>query len=117
MRISDWSSDVCSSDLEAAIHFRHGRGDNHLVPRRQLTDDQLLDLVGNDLGLEGRFLAAEPGEQDQIVFVVDLVKNIGGIKAAPEYALYQADNLLGPLSPFVAQLLFNTTEEIGRAHV
>src|SRR3546814_9260832 len=61
MRISDWSSDVCSSDLAAALGGvagageraqRHavkavGEGDDHLAPRdlaRQL--DRRLDRVG-----------------------------------------------------------------------
>src|SRR3546814_18894962 len=31
MRISDWSSDVCSSDLEAAVYLKHLAGHEALV--------------------------------------------------------------------------------------
>src|SRR3546814_4480282 len=50
MRISDWSSDVCSSDLDAAVgravdvHVEDGQEDADLLPGSPL---------GNDLGLAG----------------------------------------------------------------
>src|SRR3546814_8610202 len=31
MRISDWSSDVCSSDLLCLVQLSDGKGDEHLV--------------------------------------------------------------------------------------
>src|SRR3546814_8478475 len=34
MRISDWSSDVCSSDLDAPSHVRHPDRGNGAGPRR-----------------------------------------------------------------------------------
>src|SRR3546814_20037270 len=44
MRISDWSSDVCSSDLEGP-HWRHGRDQGALVGRSQ-RDVELHDGKG-----------------------------------------------------------------------
>src|SRR3546814_4073841 len=62
MRISDWSSDVCSSDLEADQNADH-EGD-HLVPghRRQAATDrqiaaghqQAADIAGEDDAVIGR---------------------------------------------------------------
>src|SRR3546814_3012680 len=39
MRISDWSSDVCSSDLEPGLHPRNGRSGRALALRRALRMD------------------------------------------------------------------------------
>src|SRR3546814_6759374 len=72
MRISDWSSDVCSSDLRDRDHDRHGREqvDRQRV-RRSSAVGVALDLVLGGLGqdLEGlgelghRIDLAHPGQE------------------------------------------------------
>src|SRR3546814_5592010 len=42
MRISDWSSDVCSSDLEGGSNFKIGRGGNNLT---MIAVDPMHDLA------------------------------------------------------------------------
>src|SRR3546814_1731475 len=51
MRISDWSSDVCSSDLLAAIHARHGYAillDGHSIAAEvpRFFEGRLPDQIG-----------------------------------------------------------------------
>src|SRR3546814_9353733 len=43
MRISDWSSDVCSSDLEAAVYLKHLAGHEALV--RGDPHDRIGDVI------------------------------------------------------------------------
>src|SRR3546814_18173678 len=50
MRISDWSSDVCSSDLDAAGAFHNG-GNRQVVIRLQVTVDHGVDMAGRELGI------------------------------------------------------------------
>src|SRR3546814_5287367 len=45
MRISDWSSDVCSSDLPDVAHFRHGIW--HTLPHHNGPDDPHAGYAGN----------------------------------------------------------------------
>src|SRR3546814_1724887 len=55
MRISDWSSDVCSSDLRLRLRCQHGlllkllqfQGRRLLRPRHTRRIDRLFELVGN----------------------------------------------------------------------
>src|SRR3546814_13515632 len=54
MRISDWSSDVCSSDLSATV-LRGGRVSGHCTPA-QCSDQELAQLmVGEAAGLIGDY--------------------------------------------------------------
>src|SRR3546814_11362623 len=52
MRISDWSSDVCSSDLEVVEHPQHAERDRE-------GDDVRRDRLGDGV-LQGALLAATP---------------------------------------------------------
>src|SRR3546814_15740012 len=55
MRISDWSSDVCSSDLEDAEHDDHqetGQPAQYGADRRGDAADGAGDIVGDRLGIE-----------------------------------------------------------------
>src|SRR3546814_7676973 len=61
MRISDWSSDVCSSDLAGGYQF--------LPDRRQLVDfrtEQVDTLATGDLGVEP-VLLRDHADRDQLV--------------------------------------------------
>src|SRR3546814_5959968 len=81
MRISDWSSDVCSSDLERLLHIKASpRGSlsrsamvaSRLLARLQETDVEPLDLFDADLPpfggavIEGRYalLSGQPVAED-----------------------------------------------------
>src|SRR3546814_6852052 len=97
MRISDWSSDVCSSDLDiakienlvkGAIGFDAARGDMVAIGQRPFVKVE----------------DAEPAFWDQGWFL-PLVKQVGAILAA----------LLAFL--FVGRPLIKAAKEIGRAHV
>src|SRR3546814_16017065 len=64
MRISDWSSDVCSSDLTIKSHHNVGglpaRMNMKLVePLRELFKDEVRAL-GRELGLPGAFVGRHP---------------------------------------------------------
>src|SRR3546814_3966505 len=52
MRISDWSSDVCSSDLGTHIDRRPGRGEHvgSVLPHHPLDDDAVRSLRGIGVG-------------------------------------------------------------------
>src|SRR3546814_14361692 len=56
MRISDWSSDVCSSDLVAVL-ARFGDGANDLGARRRLEITQLFFQAGETARRHGYFIA------------------------------------------------------------
>src|SRR3546814_20853651 len=73
MRISDWSSDVCSSDLVAFM--RHaatlaqvaGRaGGDHVVPAGQAAERARRDMIESQLVPAAAILAAEAVAQEQI---------------------------------------------------
>src|SRR3546814_16989575 len=53
MRISDWSSDVCSSDLEALIREVARRGDEMRADAREAADGGNRNLSGNNAVLGG----------------------------------------------------------------
>src|SRR3546814_9495505 len=70
MRISDWSSDVCSSDLEDLLSY----GVTTQIEGRNLTDDELvgfafnlfiggLDTVSTNIAWQFRHLAENPDHQ------------------------------------------------------
>src|SRR3546814_3419207 len=116
MRISDWSSDVCSSDLVEAARSRT-EVIVGLVRRERLTLRQLLSSLA---GARGHFTMAGTPEQ-----VADLIEDWFVNGAADGF------NIMPPVLPamldvFVAEVipllrrrgLFRTAyEEIGRAHV
>src|SRR3546814_2915423 len=104
MRISDWSSDVCSSDLdgdvgaEAAVDLEQGVGES-LADRLDRLEDRLQQgvalLVGHDADLEGI------DEHDALLHP-DL--RGGDVEAQGSDEVFQRLELLEAL-------------EIGRAHV
>src|SRR3546814_14974857 len=58
MRISDWSSDVCSSDLdEEPLHLVGGHVTEELLP--QLVEQMFLQRVPNDVQPAGRQIDIE----------------------------------------------------------
>src|SRR3546814_6110850 len=51
MRISDWSSDVCSSDLPIAANCGYGRASFEFEPIRGLmAKEELLEMRGQEIG-------------------------------------------------------------------
>src|SRR3546814_8336833 len=92
MRISDWSSDVCSSDLEhvrpvvVGRHELSGRGDRLLqsdpvVLARDLAGAEALQVTGDELAVEQQE-AAGPQAGDQVD-----QRHFRGIGLAAEHAL------------------------------
>src|SRR3546814_10974628 len=81
MRISDWSSDVCSSDLKADLQRGEGR-----TPRRDARIMRGIDLV--EIGLVGEILDVD-AERDRLV---DLVRG-AGVEA--DIAGHRSDQRLG----------------------
>src|SRR3546814_2319799 len=61
MRISDWSSDVCSSDLHFAP-FLMRNSDDHTIKHRRMTEHNLLDLPGKHV---------EAARDDHVPLAVD----------------------------------------------
>src|SRR3546814_11659492 len=62
MRISDWSSDVCSSDLSAATAFVPARADivdRNGVPLARTIDGYSIRVVPSKLLSDRQYLAAE----------------------------------------------------------
>src|SRR3546814_7725690 len=51
MRISDWSSDVCSSDLDGAEHQEGAEDAEHEAKVADAVDDERLDRRGIGAGL------------------------------------------------------------------
>src|SRR3546814_13003554 len=62
MRISDWSSDVCSSDLSAPAHAVAARSQHHRVSGEQMVDGggQALSVQDHDGEGDGRSSAHDP---------------------------------------------------------
>src|SRR3546814_3330963 len=58
MRISDWSSDVCSSDLQLHIRCAGNAADDFL--QFLATGDQLVEIVTEELD---RYVRTDPGNQ------------------------------------------------------
>src|SRR3546814_10372451 len=69
MRISDWSSDVCSADLRRAVDERgfgdhlaaRGRDTRHRFARRQAGGDDILDHQHLGAGVDGEAAAQFEG--------------------------------------------------------
>src|SRR3546814_1513557 len=86
MRISDWSSDVCSSDLLLAGELRGERGD----PARLLLEEHRMHLGGVELG-------AARGLGDGIVQIAEAVDQLELARGAavPHAALRDLVDTLG----------------------
>src|SRR3546814_6604380 len=107
MRISDWSSDVCSSDLLPRLLGRqlHHRPD-HL--RRRRPHGPELHGAGEAVGGGDALSAATPMPQITVSFNEALAAVVAALKAAgasPEHAAASA------------RALVTAEAEIGRAHV
>src|SRR3546814_5821325 len=77
MRISDWSSDVCSSDLrrleaQAVVRLQHQGGRKGLAREAlvEVADEDLVDLVGADAGVLERLQGDASDEGFDIVVLV-----------------------------------------------
>src|SRR3546814_5691508 len=97
MRISDWSSDVCSSDLEHDDRDRGGHARGKAAPRKIVPAHQEIERAGQDNGEEPFHQHA--GDEQVMPHRVAAVAIFAGIVERVLLAL-----LLGYL-------------EIGRAHV
>src|SRR3546814_115371 len=85
MRISDWSSDVCSSDLESPIDIREWTS----------TPPEEIKVVTSDgLTLTGYYWPGDPGDKDIVVFFHGRGAHQGvGAKYA-QYIAGHGDNVL-----------------------
>src|SRR3546814_4008059 len=106
MRISDWSSDVCSSDLEDGAAFRMDRG-GHLAPALDLLRG--IDAGRRGIALPRRHDLRRLGDKETarrralgIIFGVEFAWNIVGLTRAHARQRRHDDAML---------------KEIGRAHV
>src|SRR3546814_11873602 len=66
MRISDWSSDVCSSDLHFAAHALHRRASVIGGDAGQKRDDFHVVALAQCVQRPRRVLAAAPAQQDRL---------------------------------------------------
>src|SRR3546814_10788981 len=66
MRISDWSSDVCSSDLHFAAHALHRRASVIGGDAGQQRDDFHVVALAQCVQRPRRVLAAAPAQQDRL---------------------------------------------------
>src|SRR3546814_2918005 len=134
MRISDWSSDVCSSDLKLLVHddvfiqahperavaegvtISEGAGDAHPVEVFQAGEaPETLAAIGDlPLGIERiERVAVVIGEAHAIVFdneAVHALKPVDDVRLAVTQHLYLDQ-------AFVRALFFDSLAKIGRAHV
>src|SRR3546814_343906 len=77
MRISDWSSDVCSSDRDRAARARDGHAEHVVVVDHQLLQEQVADLLD---GVRDGFrvdaalgdVRVEEGQRRGLVAVINL---------------------------------------------
>src|SRR3546814_9061661 len=83
MRISDWSSDVCSSDLLGADHAINYKDEDFVYVVNEKTSgkgvDVILDMVGGDYIPRNVKALAEDGRLSFIAF-------LGGAKAEVNFA-------------------------------
>src|SRR3546814_11838507 len=83
MRISDWSSDVCSSDLLGADHAINYKDEDFVYVVNEKTSgkgvDVILDMVGGDYIPRNVKALAEDGRLSLIAF-------LGGAKAEVNFA-------------------------------
>src|SRR3546814_5679284 len=123
MRISDWSSDVCSSDLQA----QRMAYDVQTIERefgRQYKD---VDLSGSQrtmvAGAEGRWRNSVAAFEDAMKVQAGVVGNLGGARSAIDQLVTASQSATGALQAAQAgnQLLALQSQQladrIGRAHV
>src|SRR3546814_1392974 len=116
MRISDWSSDVCSSDLdEAAVGLRPHAGDGQVVLVGDIADDLLQDVLQRHHALQAAVFVDDqremlPARPERL----ELVEQAGRVGDEPGRCRDLPD-VEAVESP--APLLDGAQEEIGRAHV
>src|SRR3546814_5340974 len=130
MRISDWSSDVCSSDLLAAghalrLHRRRlwrARGASRRaarLPRQSDRHPRMLQGAGADRGDAGQARAATGLGQDSASFSVGSSGRMMRLPAALKWLVIGASAWAAWRLPIVAGELarLGGDKEIGRAHV
>src|SRR3546814_5712656 len=133
MRISDWSSDVCSSDLEVRfagqrIAQRKPTRAPTRIPRRLLGSAALVAvMVGTAVGILPIVVAiAYVGLSflSYLMYWLDKEADQGGARRIPESTLHLVDLLGGWPGALIAQQQFRHKTvkasfqfEIGRAHV
>src|SRR3546814_4060663 len=130
MRISDWSSDVCSSDLHAG--FEDGSGafgfslTEAIIPRQFLSLEDLVEFVskgsedGMLYGQRGQGSGRMPGfgdnpnteDEEDGMFTQDMVKAVACYEATLSGA-----SAAGCRTPIPASDDGAPTTKIGRAHV
>src|SRR3546814_7904090 len=98
MRISDWSSDVCSSDLRAAAVGANGVGNRGLLRRRQIEITEIIAAELQPLAAVG-----EVGDQRRGALV-----GTGLLQAVEDDAFHSTRSTKTFTVP---------PQEIGRAHV
>src|SRR3546814_17529032 len=69
MRISDWSSDVCSSDLDRPAQ-QHARDQEIGAPRLQARSEDAVHLVVDEQRMFGEYPPAKVGGHDEAGVVV-----------------------------------------------
>src|SRR3546814_6302007 len=128
MRISDWSSDVCSSDLVENIFSERGSADADAA-----SDDSKLvralwfGMSDGDAALEALRAAGFAQEPQQVAAAIDELRNARLVRAMPDSGVQKMIALLATLldaardqpHPEVAlcRVLSVVQAKIGRAHV
>src|SRR3546814_5472722 len=107
MRISDWSSDVCSSDLEALIREVARRGDEMRADAREAADGGNRNLSENKAVLGG----APTGAIDFDEMLAASKELEASDKGAPQLIVFAS---LSMPEQSLKQLI---RDKIGRAHV
>src|SRR3546814_10318946 len=136
MRISDWSSDVCSSDLEANACFRHGEScplSRDAIPRGKgyanaATHRDAVDECHNGLFIDEQQMV-HPVFVEIKAFGLDTVglgavrqqANIAARTEAAALGMIDDDSadalILSPLKQGLVNGCHHARGEIGRAHV
>src|SRR3546814_7801658 len=99
MRISDWSSDVCSSDL-------------------LMSDNEMCGRLGGD---EFAIVMREAGDTDRIEkLAVAIIETLSRPYEVDQNTLYIGASVgvaIGPRDGRTAEMLIRSADQIGRAHV
>src|SRR3546814_9384822 len=76
MRISDWSSDVCSSDLLFSVRIGHADARKFFLPRRLRLGLRRIEAVVADFGaqVQQRLFGADEGGGDADVDLIVLLR-------------------------------------------
>src|SRR3546814_16613899 len=73
MRISDWSSDVCSSDLIVGVHTVRTRGDVDRIAGELPAVEHAVVVGGGSIGLEAAAVLTKLGKRVTVLEAVDRV--------------------------------------------